>query len=101
MDLPLDQQNIINILGIQSLPDDRKSELVDKMSELVQKRLLVKVLDSLTQSQRDEFEQILNENDDDKFNEFVSKNIPQMAQWLNEEVNQLKQELTELKSKEA
>ena len=96
--LPLDQQNIINILGIQSLPDERKAALVDKMSDLAQKRLLVRILESLDKKSRGEFEKLLDQNDQAAINEFMSAHVPNLQDWLVEEVHKIKQEMASLAS---
>lgn len=96
MTLPLDQQNIINILGIESLSDERKAALVDQMTDLVQKRMLVRILDSLNEGKRTEFEKLLDQNDQAKLNEFIQGNVPNMADWLMEEVLKIKQEMADL-----
>lgn len=96
MAIPLDQQNIINILGIESLPDERKAALVDQMTNLVQKRMLLRILDSLDEVKRSEFEKLLDQNDQAKLNEFIKDKVPQMADWLMEEVLKIKQEMADL-----
>jgi hypothetical protein len=99
MNIPLDQQNIISILGIEDLDDERKAEMIERASELVQKRLLVRVLESLSKSQQDEFEQVVDKNDPTALGEFLAKNVPNFAEWLVEEVNKLKQEFADISAK--
>jgi len=100
MNLPLDQQNIINILGIESLPDERKAALVEKMSELIQKRLLVRILGSLTDEQVEEFQELLEKNNQADTDAFITQNVPDLGEWLIEETNQIKKELADLVQKE-
>ena len=98
MQLPLDEQNIIKILGIESLPDDRKAVLVDQMTDLVQKRLLLRILDSFSDAQRTKFEVLIDENDQEKLNDFLAASAPKLGDWLVEEVNQIKQEMAGIAS---
>jgi len=98
MNFQLDDQSIIDILGIQALPDERKAELVDKTTELVQKRLLVKIFDVLPEGKRDEFEQALDSEDPAKINDFLAENVPNLQDLVKEEVNSIKQQFTELAS---
>lgn len=95
----LDQDSIINILGIQSLPDERKLEIVEQASDLVQKRLLVRVMKSLNDAKRVEFESLLEGGDQAKLDGFLSANIPDFAGWMMEEINRIKTELGHLAGK--
>jgi hypothetical protein len=96
MKMPVDQKNIISILGIESLPDERKVQVVEKVADLVQKRLLVRILDSLDVKEYQEFTRVLDSNDSGRLEDFIVRNCPQMHEWLNEEISSVKQELSTL-----
>ena len=97
--IPLDQQNIINVLGIASLPDERKAQFVDKASELVQKRLLLRTLDSLDESSRQQFGKLLDKNDQVALQEFLAAKVPNLPEMMVEETNKMKQEFADLTAK--
>lgn len=99
MVLPLETENIIKILGIESLPDERKEQIVSKVADLVQKRLLVRVVESLSPEQQSEFTTLLEQNDAPALQEFMQKSVPGFADMLFEEVSRIKQELGELAEK--
>lgn len=99
MNIPLDKQNIINILGLQALSDERKAELINNATELVQKRLLVRILDSLSDSEQKEFNTILDQNNQDSFQQFLTEKIPNLPDLLTEETTKLKQEFADLSAK--
>lgn len=99
MDLKLDDQSIISILGIQALPDERKAEILDQASALVQKRLLVRVMESLDDAKRVEFEGLLEKNDSAALEAFMTANTPDFTSWVLEEVNNLKKEFADLAGK--
>ena len=40
-------ENIIHLLGLESLPDEEKGELVQKMSEVVQKNFMLRIMELL------------------------------------------------------
>ena len=96
MDLNLDQQSIISILGIQALPDERKAEILDQASALVQKRLLVRIMESLDDTKRQEFEGLLEKNDQAALEAFMAANTPDFTAWVREEVNNLKKEFADI-----
>ena len=98
MDLKLDDQNIISILGIQSLDEARKAEILDQASGLIQKRLLVRVMESLDDAKRQEFEGLLEKNDPAALESFMTANTPDFTQWVLEEVNKLKGQFADIAS---
>ena len=88
-------QNIFTLLGLDSLPDDRKQELLDKMTELVQKRLSLRMLNSLSATDASALEDMLKNRsmeDPDVASFFISR-MPNLEEVLKEEIVGLKQEL--------
>jgi Protein of unknown function (DUF5663) len=95
MNLPVDQQNIIALLGIESLPDERKTQILEKIITLVQKRLLVRVFDSLIDSLQDELGKLLESGNVEATEIFLEQHVPQMGEWAQEETNNIKTEMGE------
>ena len=93
MELPLDQQNLIGILGIESLPEERKLDLLNKVTVLVEKRLMIRIFDSLPEADQNTFTQLLDKEDQAGINEFLAAKAPNLADWLQEETNTIKEEL--------
>jgi succinate dehydrogenase flavin-adding protein (antitoxin of CptAB toxin-antitoxin module) len=90
------QQNIIGILGIESLPDERKIAILEKATDLVQKRLMLRILDSLSEEQQEAFGKLLDSEDQEGVNRFLAENVPAFSDWIQEEVYRLKEELADL-----
>lgn len=95
MDIPLDEQNIINILGIEALPDERKIAIIERVSELVQKRLFVRLLDFLNASDKEELTRFLDSGDQKGLGDFLQEKVPNFADWIEEEVRKIKKELAD------
>ncbi|MDP2656257.1 MAG: DUF5663 domain-containing protein [bacterium] len=51
--------NLIVALGLQSLPDEQKLQLLDMSATLVQKRAMVRIVEILTEDQRDELNALI------------------------------------------
>jgi len=50
-DQPLNMDdNIIKLLGIESLPEERRVEMLNRMTELVQKRVILRLMENLTEA---------------------------------------------------
>lgn len=95
----LEEENIIKILGIESWPDEKKTALVEDVTELVQKRLMVRLLDSLKEPQYSQLLAILDKQEEGPLNDFLQKNQPNFADWAYEEVTKIKKELKDLAAK--
>ncbi len=93
MSIPIDDKNIISILGIESLPDEEKIAIVEKVTILVEKRLLVRVFDSLDALRQKEFSEMLDKDDQAGIQDFLERFVPNMADLMNEELVKVKQEL--------
>ncbi len=89
----IDEQNIIAMLGIESLPDDRKLAILNKMTDLVQKRLMARMLTQLSESEQEAFANVLEKNQPEATQSFVAAHFPDMEAWTMEEIRKLKQEL--------
>lgn len=101
MALPWEKQNIIAILGIESLPDGRKVAIVEQISGLVQKRLMMRILEVLADPDREELEKILGlAQNEQQLQEFLSAKVPDLANWTEEEAVAVKKELAEFVEKE-
>ena len=96
----LDERNIIALLGIESLSDERKISIVNRVNKLVQKKLLLRIMDFLDDEKTEEFERLVDSLDDveageagSKLSAFFQANVPMLDTWLIEEVNQVKEAL--------
>ncbi len=86
-------ENIIAALGIESLPDDKKIEMIEKMSELVQKRIVLNILKQLDDDEKEKFVEATSNKQDEEVKEMLDKHGIDMLQVIQEETSNLKQEL--------
>lgn len=94
--MDLEKENIINVLGISALPDEQKIKIVEQASELVQKRLLLRIADSLSEEKRVELMQIIDSGEEAGLSNFLQNNCPRFADWFGEELLKVKQEMAGL-----
>jgi len=96
MDKKLLETNIIEALGLESLPDEQKIQMVQTMVDLVQKRLMLRIMDQLSEEEKDEFEKILGGRDVDlAAAEFIKNKVPNFDEMVQEEIIKVKQEMIE------
>ena len=93
--MDLDQQNIIKMLGIESLPEERKLVILEKLTDLIQKKLLARMLAVLPEQDQTEFAEVLEKNDPKQIQDFVHVHFPDFQDWLAEEVNAVKDDLSQ------
>lgn len=87
------QQNIIVLLGIEALSDEKKIALLDKMTELVQKRLLVRVLKELPEKDRSDLFAAVDTDDKTAMEKVLSGKVPNITEMIEEEIVKLKEEM--------
>jgi len=92
----LDQQNIIRSLGLESLPEERKIAVIEKMTTLLQKRLMVRMVTALDASKQAELADALENPESEAAQVFISQNFPDFPKWIEEETGKLKQEMASL-----
>jgi len=78
-------KDILEILGAKNLTDDEKLKLYEKISDTIENRVFVRIDDKLTDSDVEEWKQVLNTGDNKKIQEFLqSKGIDFMKMLLEE-----------------
>jgi len=89
------QQNIFQELGIDQLPPERQEEILTAMTEVLLKRLTLRVLEKLTEAQRQEFEALCAEKNEEKIMKFFSDNVPGYEQLIQDEITAFKKDIKE------
>jgi succinate dehydrogenase flavin-adding protein (antitoxin of CptAB toxin-antitoxin module) len=96
MDKKFLEANIIEVLGLESLPDEQKIKMVQQMTDLAQKRIMLRIMEHLSEKEKDEFEKILGGPDVDlAAAEFIQNKVPNFDEMIKEEIVKVKQELIE------
>ena len=91
--MQLEQENLINLLGIENLPQEEKLRIVDKASELVQKRVVLRVVEGLEMDKKQQFAEFLQKGDQEKLAEFLVAESPNLDTMIMEEIGKVKAEL--------
>ncbi len=92
---PMLQANIIDLLGLQQLSEDRKQQLLAQMVQVVQDRITDRLIEAMSADQRQKFDQLLNTNPEPKqLDDFFHANIPDYEQIAADEVAKFKEEMS-------
>jgi ElaB/YqjD/DUF883 family membrane-anchored ribosome-binding protein len=89
------EKNIIEELGLETLPEEQKITLLEQMTTLVQKRVMLRIMEVLTEVEKDEFEKLLEEKGEDAIEiaNFLREKIPNLDELVKEEIVKLKKEV--------
>jgi len=87
------EQDILKELGIDQLPQDRQEEVLSVMTEAILKRMMLRLLEPLSEDQRKQLEDISAAGDSAKVSEFLAANIPNYEVLMKEEVEKFKQDM--------
>ena len=93
--MPNIQDDIIKELGIDQLPPEKQEEILTAMTEVLLKRLTVRVLEKLDEKQQEEFSQVSAGGDLEKVNQFFAANVPDYENIIQEEIGQFKEDMKE------
>lgn len=83
--------NIIALLGLEPLPAAEKAALIDKMAEVVYKRVLLRVFNELDDAAKDELAD-LDDAPEDALRALAEK-VPGFEGIMKEEIIKLKEEM--------
>lgn len=96
MQTPLLTKSIIDVLGLQKLPEEKKQALVAQMSDVVQSRISHRINDQLSPANRQAFDLLLSKNPSEgDMNAFLSEHVPNVQLVVNEEILKFKQEMAQ------
>lgn len=88
--------NIIDLLGLQSLPEKEKTELLTQLGEVVQERVTDRTLETLSEADRETFDALLEKNaPENDINAFLHASVKDLDQIVAEEVLLLKAQMVD------
>lgn len=94
----LAQVNLLKELGIDQLPKQRQEEVLIQMSEIIEQRIILRLLEELPHAEKQMLSGMIQE--DDQHNEeielFLKEKVPQLDKIALEEIGRYKGEMLEL-----
>ncbi|KKQ80557.1 MAG: hypothetical protein UT02_C0006G0007 [Parcubacteria group bacterium GW2011_GWC2_38_7] len=83
--------SIIKLLGLESLPNEEKAMILDKMTELIQKRVMLRLIENLSE---EDAQTIANSQmSQTEMVAFAAEKVANFDAILNEEIIKAKQEM--------
>jgi hypothetical protein len=85
--------DIIKELGLENLPEEEKDSLVSGLSQALQTRLSMRIMELLSKTEKTQMEELVATGDDHKVGEFVNSKVPGIDSIMRQELMKLKEEL--------
>lgn len=86
-------KDILELMGFATLTDEKKEELHKKIADAIELRVVVKLMDSLDDEGKKEYEALLDENDGEKINRLLESKGINLEQMTAQEILLMKMEL--------
>ncbi len=96
MNLEILEKDILELLGLEDLPEDQKRDLLTKMGELIEDRITLRILDFLTEEDRKKMDELLEKGKEKELDEFLKEKVPNLEELVLAEVLSFKEELVSL-----
>ncbi|MFB6212802.1 MAG: DUF5663 domain-containing protein [Candidatus Magasanikbacteria bacterium] len=90
--IPLTQANIINILGIESLPEEQKIKIVENALELIDTRTITRVVKQLDEEKTEKFADLMEQENIEETQKLLKEEGINLLEITREEVEKLKKE---------
>lgn len=90
------EQNLIALLGLESLPDEQKISILNKATDLVQQRVFNRLVVNMSEEQKDQFLAAVEARDDKTIADLMATAAAgvELLAIINEEIVKVKNELT-------
>jgi hypothetical protein len=95
------QIDLITELGIDKLEQEQKEKIIMDVGEIIQQRIITRVVEELPEDKKDEFQGLLEKAQDnpEALDEFIKENIPGIEDMILEEIGEYKQGALEILGK--
>ena len=92
-DSNLFKTNIISLLDLEGASEEQKSKILKKATTIVQKKVLLRVLDQVSEETKEKLLNALDEGKQEEVQSILSENIDGLDNIIEEEVLDIKKEL--------
>lgn len=95
--------DLIKELGLDQLDEEKKQKTLEEMGEVIQQRVVMKIIDALDEEKQAEFSKLLEVEEGQVLDEkvldaFLTENIPNLDQLISEEITEYKKDLIDFVS---
>ncbi|PIT88336.1 MAG: hypothetical protein COU29_00905 [Candidatus Magasanikbacteria bacterium CG10_big_fil_rev_8_21_14_0_10_36_32] len=84
---------IMSQLNLDFLSEKERIELLDRMNDVINQRVLLRIFEQIGNRKQDVFTEVLEKGSDDELNIFIQNNAPNFLDILQEEIMAVKKDL--------
>lgn len=86
--------DVLKTLGVDKLSEEKKEEMISKISELVLKRVFLATLEELDDEGKEKYEQLIGQNTDpEEMSRFLNSRIPDYSRFTEKVIAELGEEI--------
>jgi len=85
--------NIITHLGLHNIDEKKRLQLLAEIADLLQKQIMVRLIEFLNDEEIREFFHLLEHNEDKELSKFLDEKVPNLEEIVYQEVDKLKQDM--------
>lgn len=90
--------NIITHLGLHNIDEAQRLKLLAEIADLLQKQIMVRLIEFLNDEEIREFFHLLENNEDKELSKFLDEKVPHLEEIIYQEVGNLKQDMAAILS---
>jgi hypothetical protein len=88
------QKELLEELGLASLPPDKQEEILIKMTEVLLKRIFVETMEKLSEADREMYEKMVDEKSEpEKIGEFLKEKVLNYDEMVQKIIADFKEEM--------
>lgn len=91
------QIDLIKELGINELPQEQREETLLQMGEIIQQRIVLRIVAELPEDKKEAFANVVNSEDEsgEAVDTFLGENLPNLEEIILDEIGKYKKEMKE------
>lgn len=88
------QIDLVSELGIDKLPEEQQKDLLAQISEVLQQRIVLRLVEEMPEEKKEDFGKVLQEGEKnpDKIEKFLNENLPNLEELVLDEIGKYKTE---------
>ncbi|MCK4355295.1 hypothetical protein KAW43_03075 [Candidatus Parcubacteria bacterium] len=86
-------RDLFKELGMESLPIEKQAGIIEKVSRIVYKKILLRIMDKLSDEDAIEIDALLEKKDYEKVDEYIRDKTPDFITILKEEIEKVRTEV--------
>lgn len=89
----VNNEDLIKELGLDTLPEEKKEQVIAALSQSLQNRITVRVLDTMSDVEKKEAEKLIKAGDDNKVGEYIASKVPGLESIAKDELEKMRTEM--------